>query len=74
MRTITISSKNQIVIPSSVRATLGVNSGDKLIIEQVSSKELVLRKAPSFSDLAGTLPSQNRDPVDRVRNLRDNWK
>ena len=74
MQTITVSSKNQIVIPSSVRAKLGVNSGDKLVIERVNGREVVLKKAPSFKDLIGTLPAQQKDPVKRIRDLRDNWK
>ena len=44
MKTITLSSKNQVVIPSSVRAKLGLHSGDRLIIEKVTDKEVVLKK------------------------------
>jgi AbrB family looped-hinge helix DNA binding protein len=74
MKTITISSKNQIVIPSSVRAKLGIGSGDKLIVERITRSEVVLKKEPSYRDLIGTLTSQEKDPVQRVRELRDNWK
>jgi len=74
MKTITISSKNQVVIPSSVRAKLGLRSGDKLIIERVTDKEVVFKKEPSYKDFIGTLPTQPLDPVKRVRDLRDNWE
>ncbi len=73
MKTITISSKNQIVIPSSVRAKLGVGSGDKLVIERLSNNEVVLKKEPTYRELIGTLPSQKEDPVKRVRKFRDSW-
>jgi AbrB family looped-hinge helix DNA binding protein len=74
MKSITISSKYQVVIPSSVRKRLGVSSGDKLIIEQVSDSEVVLRKEPSYHDLIGTLPTQEKNPVERIRTLRNNWQ
>jgi len=74
MKTITISSKNQIVIPSSVRFRLNIGSGDKLIVERISDKEVVFKKAPGFKDLIGTLPTRQQDPVKRIRDLRDNWK
>jgi AbrB family looped-hinge helix DNA binding protein len=74
MKTITISSKNQVVIPSSVRARLGIKGGDKLIVERVTDKELVLKKEPRYKDLIGTLPTQQQDPVERVRSFRDKWQ
>ena len=74
MKSITLSSKNQIVIPSSVRKQLGVVSGDKLIIERVTDTEIVLKKEPSYYDLIGTLDTQTEDPVKRIRQLRDTWK
>lgn len=77
MQTVTISSKYQIVIPSSVRAKLGVGSGDKLVIDRLSDGELVLKKEPSYRDLIGTIkPPQNQeaDAVKRIRKLRDDWK
>ena len=74
MKTITISSKNQVVIPSSVRTRLKLRSGDKLVIERMTDKEVVLRKEPSYRDFIGTLPAQQQDPVKRIRNLRDNWE
>ena len=74
MKTITISSKNQVVIPSSVRTRLGLRSGDKLVIGSITDKEVILKKEPSYKDFIGTLPTQQRDPVKRIRDLRDNWE
>jgi AbrB family looped-hinge helix DNA binding protein len=72
-KSITISSKNQIVIPSSVRKKIGVKSGDKLIVDRVTDNEVVLRREPSYRELIGTLPTQKGNPVKRIRDLRDNW-
>ena len=74
MKTITLSSKNQIVIPSSVRLQLGLVSGDKLIVDRISDTEVVLKKEPSYQDLIGTLVTQKENPVERIRQLRDDWK
>jgi AbrB family looped-hinge helix DNA binding protein len=74
MKTIKISSKNQVVIPSSVRSRLGLRSGDRLVIDRVTDKEVVLKKEPKYKDLIGTLPAQKPDPVRRVRDLRDSWE
>lgn len=74
MKTITLSSKNQVVIPSSVRAKLGLHSGDRLIIEKVTDKEVVLKKEPNYRDFIGTLPTQQQDPVRRIRELRNSWE
>jgi len=74
MKSVTLSSKYQIVIPRAVRSKLGLQRGDRLIIDQVTSTEIVLKKEPSYFDLIGTLPTGNDDPVARVRKLRSSWK
>jgi bifunctional DNA-binding transcriptional regulator/antitoxin component of YhaV-PrlF toxin-antitoxin module len=56
-----------------VRTKLGLHSGDRLVIERVTSTEVVLKKEPTYYDLIGTLPTLKSDPVERVRELRDNW-
>ena len=73
MKSITISSKNQVVIPSAVRAKLGVQSGDRLVIDRVNENEVVLKKEPSYHQLIGTIPTQNEDPTQRIRTIRDEW-
>jgi AbrB family looped-hinge helix DNA binding protein len=74
MKSITLSSKNQIVIPSAVRAKLNIKSGDRLIIERTSDTEVVLRKEPSYHELIGTLATQKQNPVKRIRKVRDSWE
>lgn len=74
MKTITISSKNQVVIPSAVRAKLQVSGGDRLIVQRVTDTEVVLRKEPSYYDLLGSAKPATGDPVKRVRKLRDDWR
>jgi len=69
----TLSSKNQVVIPSSVRTKLGIRSGNKLIVKQVTNNELVLKKAPDYKDLIGTITTLKQDPVKRIQAIRDNW-
>ena len=74
MKAITLSSKYQVVIPSSVRRKLGVKSGDRLIIARLSETEVVLKKEPGYSDLIGTLPAQEKDAVQRIRGQRSSWQ
>ncbi len=73
MKVVTVSSKNQIVIPSIVRSKLGIVSGDKLIIAKITNTEVVIKKEPIYNDLIGTLSTQKRDPVNRIREIRENW-
>jgi AbrB family looped-hinge helix DNA binding protein len=43
--TVTLSSKNQIVVPKSVRQKLGIGPGDRLVV-QVGKEGVVLRPKP----------------------------
>lgn len=74
MKIITISSKNQIVIPREMREELGISSGDKLVVERLENGEAVLKKAPSYHDLIGIAPALDDDPVERIRKVRDHWR
>lgn len=74
MQTITLSSKNQVVIPRNVRLKLGLKGGDRLVIKKLTETEVVIKKEPSYADLAGTLPGGAIEPVARVRALRDEWR
>jgi len=74
MKPIKISSKNQIVVPKSARKKLGLCSGDNLVIAKVTDEYLVLRKQPSYFDFIGTAPRQGKDPVERIRSVRDDWR
>jgi AbrB family looped-hinge helix DNA binding protein len=74
MTKVTISSKNQIVIPATVRKKLALKSGDGLILERVTDTEFVFKKEPSYSDLLGVLKPETIDATKRVRTIRDNWR
>jgi len=74
MKTMTLSSKNHVVIPSSVRLKLGLKSGDKIIVDRVTSTHVMLKKEPSYKDLIGTIPTQKNDPIERIRKIRDSWE
>ena len=74
MKSITVSSKNQIVIPSAVRSRLNIASGDRLVIKRLSDNEVAFKKEPRYQDLIGTLVAQQQDPVQRIRKLRDAWE
>ena len=75
MTTVTLSSKNKIVVPKAVRQQLGLKSGDKLVISKTSDNKITLAKEPTIEDFLGIVPPLNDiDPVDRIRELRDNWR
>lgn len=75
MTTVTLSSKNQVVIPKEVREGLGLKGGDQIIIGKAKNGTYTVKKAPSFYDLIGILEPGNGDPVERIRKLRDEpWR
>lgn len=74
MKTITLSSKHQIVVPKQVRGIMNLSGGDQLIVSRVTKSEVVFKKAPSFYDLLGTAKPGFGDPVARIRKLRDDWR
>lgn len=74
MKTVTVSGKNQVVIPKEVRKKLRITGGDKLIVKSITNTEVVLGKQPSYHDFLGIARCQKQDPVQVVREMRDNWK
>ena len=75
MTTVTLSSKNQIVVPKAVRQQLGLKSGDKLVISKTSDNKITLAKEPTIHDFLGIAkPLNDIDPVDRIRALREEWR
>jgi len=74
MKALTLSSKNQVVIPKAVRGKLKITSGDKLIVQELTKDYVLLKKEPTYHDLLGIVKPQKTDPVDRTRALRDNWR
>lgn len=53
---------------------MGITSGDSLVIAQVTDEYLVLKKQPNYYDFLGIATPQEKDPVVRIRELRDNWR
>jgi AbrB family looped-hinge helix DNA binding protein len=51
----TVSSKGQITLPAQIRASLGINSKDKVQI-LLRDNEIVLKPVKSFRELRGTNP------------------
>jgi AbrB family looped-hinge helix DNA binding protein len=49
MSEVTISSKNQIVVPSETRKALGVKAGDKLLVVLRGTHTIILPKPKSFA-------------------------
>ena len=74
MQTLTLSSKNQVVIPSNVRAKIGIKGGDRLVVKSITDKEVVLIKQPGYADFAGIAGVGKGDPVKRIRGERDAWR
>jgi AbrB family looped-hinge helix DNA binding protein len=74
MAEVTLSSKNQIVIPKEAREALGVKPGDKLLVT-VHNGEVMLMKRPAKYHLAirGLVPQGFYGP-DYLKEERASWK
>jgi AbrB family looped-hinge helix DNA binding protein len=68
----TLSSKNQIVIPSEARKALKVKPGDKLIVTVAYDKIIILQKPESWSAAIRNLPPTNYPP-DYLEKERNDW-
>ncbi|MGA2077079.1 MAG: AbrB/MazE/SpoVT family DNA-binding domain-containing protein [Terriglobia bacterium] len=73
MAEVTISSKNQIVIPREAREALGVKSGDKLLVIVRGKRVIVLQKPKSYHDaIRGMAPGlYSRDYLEKERQSWD---
>jgi AbrB family looped-hinge helix DNA binding protein len=73
MAEVTISSKNQIVIPKEAREKLGLKAGDKLLVS-VHDGEMMLMKRPAkyHKALRGLLPPGFYGP-DYLKKERESW-
>jgi len=58
MMEVTVSSKGQIAIPKSIRDTLNLSEGARLLLE-VRGHEIVLSKEPSWKKLQGAGTGHN---------------
>lgn len=76
MLSVKVSTKHQISVPSEARKRLGIEAGDRLSVE-VRDDEIVLRRRPPrASDRLRGLGKEiwaGVDPVEYVRQLRDEW-
>jgi len=73
---VTLSSKNQIVVPKDVRQQLNLAPGDRLSITP-GKNFATIKKAPSIRQELDRImkmsPPTNNDVVGRIRKLRDEW-
>ena len=69
---VTLSSKNQIVIPRDAREALGVKSGDKLLVVAKDGKVLIMARPKSFAE---SLKGMGKKPYssDYIEQERDSW-
>jgi len=72
MSEVTLSSKNQVVVPKEVRVALGLKAGDKLLI-RVHGKTMVLLPKPKdhLEALHGIVRGLYSD--DYLRKERESW-
>jgi AbrB family looped-hinge helix DNA binding protein len=72
MAEVTVSTKNQIVIPREVREKLGVKPGDKLIMVVQGDRVIVLQKPKSYRDAIRGL-ARRPYPADYLEKERQSW-
>jgi AbrB family looped-hinge helix DNA binding protein len=72
MAEVTLSSKNQIVIPREAREALHLKPGDKLLVVVRRDRLLVLRKPKSYRAVIRGL-ARGLYPSDHVQKERESW-
>jgi AbrB family looped-hinge helix DNA binding protein len=73
MAEVTLSSKNQIVIPKEAREALGVKAGDKLLVT-VHDGEVMVMKRPAKYHLALRGLARGLYGPDYLKEERASWK
>jgi AbrB family looped-hinge helix DNA binding protein len=73
MAEVTLSSKNQIVIPKEAREALGVKPGEKLLITVHNGKVMVMKR-PAKYHLAIQGLARGLYGPDYLKKERDSWK
>ena len=71
MAEVTLSSKNQIVIPREVREALDLKPGDKLIVTTCGERILILKRPKSYHRAIRGLMSY---PKNYVQRERESWE
>lgn len=72
MKEVTISRKNQIVVPREAREALGAGPGDKLLVIVCSNRTFVLEKPKSYRTAIRGL-AKSAYPPDYVEKERSSW-
>ena len=73
MAEVTLSTKNQIVIPREAREALGLKPGDKLLVVVSGNKVLVLQRPKSYHVAIRGL-GRGLFPKNHVHQERESWK
>lgn len=75
MISVKVSSKHQIAVPSEARKALGIKAGDRLSVEIVDDAMVIRPRQLAGDRLFGIARGtwEGIDPVDHVRQLRDEW-
>lgn len=72
MTEVTLSAKNQIVIPREAREALGLKSGDKILVVVRGRRVLVLQKLKSYHAAIRGL-GRGKYPKDYLQQERQSW-
>ncbi len=72
MAVVTLSSKNQIVLPKEAREKLGVKAGDKLIVS-VSDRKVMVIERPGQHHKALRGMMKGVYPPDYLKKERESW-
>jgi AbrB family looped-hinge helix DNA binding protein len=73
MAEVTISSKNQIVIPAEARKALGVKAGDKLLVSVHDGKVMVIERPAKFHEAIQGLMPGGYGP-NYLKKERNSWR
>ena len=74
MAEVTLSSKNQIVIPKEAREALGLKAGDKLLVTVHDGKMMVMERPEKYHlAIRGLVPQGFYGP-DYLKEERASWK
>ena len=73
MAEVTLSSRNQIVVPREAREALGVHAGDKLLIVPRGNSVVIMRRPESFTEALSSL-AKITYPPNYLQEERDSWE
>ena len=73
MAEVTLSSRNQIVLPKEAREALGVKPGDKLLIVTKGDRVIVLQKPANYAKALRTLVPRGFYGKDYIKKERESW-